>query len=198
MKMTDILKEKRFEVTLKETSYDKANKEYMCDLSCAAIDFDCLKDQFVRSFDLRNVSAPSSNDALIVKDDEYIFIEFKNGHINPKIAFEIQKKIYDSFIILSDLCDEVLSDLKKKTSFILVYNGDKNDGHLLEGFNISTRKKGKTHERENSRNEIVNTLFGLANERLIRFNLEIFLDYLFKDVYTLTLEEFVEEYQDLL
>lgn len=43
------------------------------------------------------------HDVLFFGNDECFFIEFKNGKIDNKVNFELNKEIYDSLFILFDL-----------------------------------------------------------------------------------------------
>ena len=78
--------------TLKKLSYDDKNKEYMIESDIEAIDFDKVKEIYVKN-NLENVNPnPKSNDALHFSEDGiWTFIEFKNGVINNSVNFEIEK-----------------------------------------------------------------------------------------------------------
>ena len=52
--------------SLKETSYDKKNNEYMTDSNLMVVDFDNVKDIYVKN-NLNNITQnPKSNDALYI------------------------------------------------------------------------------------------------------------------------------------
>lgn len=73
-------------VTLKETSYDKNNSQYMTNSTFQVVDFDKVKDSY--SFRGTGLSSRNmrSNDALVILDKisnpHFIFIEFKNGNLD--------------------------------------------------------------------------------------------------------------------
>ena len=113
-------KDIEYKSRLLETSKDKAKKETMMDSEIEVINFDTIKDSYVQLFKIEKIN---SNDALIIRDDEYLFIEFKNGKIrDTKDVFEIYSKIYDSLIILSNILEKTLIELKDRVSYILVFN----------------------------------------------------------------------------
>ena len=63
----------------KETSYDKDGEEpgYMTDSQIQVINFDKVKDGYIKNLALSNT--PCSNDALYFgKDNKIFFVEFKN------------------------------------------------------------------------------------------------------------------------
>lgn len=119
--------------TLEDTSYDKHNKEYMVHSKLQVCSFDDVKEWYVgKKIPLVNPN-PKSNDALFFGKDECFFIEFKNGKIDNKVNFELNKKIYDSLFILFDLnyrdkngdLVNSISYTRSKMSYILVYNEEK-------------------------------------------------------------------------
>jgi len=72
-----------------------------------------------------------SNDALYNKNRKLIFIEFKNGCITSKKEKEkIRSKISESLLILTDILDAKLQEIRDICCCILLYNKDKNE--LLE------------------------------------------------------------------
>ena len=74
--------------SLKETSYDKTNSEYMTESQFQVVDFDKVKD--VYTFKVSGLSSKKlrSNDALVIlsegEKNKFIFIEFKNGKITAE------------------------------------------------------------------------------------------------------------------
>lgn len=124
----------RFYKSMKEISKDTANNEYMTYSKYRAIDFDDYKDEYIQRFE--KPASLASNDALIVDNNEYVFIEFKNGKIfafddrtreyGKKSKHQIYKKIYDSLLILMDIEDMTVKEAREKVSYMLVYNRKKN------------------------------------------------------------------------
>lgn len=167
-------------ITLEYASKDKESGDdvYMTHSQIMVTDFDKVKDEYTKIFKLNN--HPASNDALYIKSDsESVFIEFKNGDINK---FNIRKKIYDSVLIFTDLVDCTISDTREHMEYILVYNSDKNSD-----------PKTKYLESKN-RDDIGKILLGYGRKELIKFGLEMFEGYCFKEVHTYNKEEFEQEF----
>lgn len=95
--LPDILK--KHISTLKKTSLDETNREYMCESNRKVINFDKLPNEFARGKKWKNV--PNSNDALTVDQaGNWYFIEFKNGEVKKE---HIYRKLYDSLIMMLEL-----------------------------------------------------------------------------------------------
>ena len=102
--------------TLKETSYDKEHTVYMTESNLKVCNFDDVKDWYVENKVPLSNPNPKSNDALFFEEKECFFIEFKNGKIDSRVNFELNKKIYDSLFILFDL--EYLDKNEEKVNSI--------------------------------------------------------------------------------
>ena len=103
----------------------------------------------------------------------------------------MQKKIYDTTLIFTDITCSRISDMRSYAKFILVYNKDKNKPDKEEGGE-------KIYiQPSDSMNQISKTLAGLAKEPHIQFGLEMFKNYCFKDVSTLTKEEFNNQLSEI-
>ena len=196
-----ILDEKR--KTLKDTSYDDNNKEYMVDSSLEVCDFDEVKNWYVKEKIPFVKPMPKSNDALFFSDDGIFFIEFKNGYIDNAVNFELFKKIYDSLFILFDLGYTDMNKHKVNSisytrlhmNYILVYNqnrycAEKPTRQTTEGF----KRQKTTPSASLHRDILYKRISNLANEAFIKFGLDQFKNYLFKNVYTYTVEEFIEKF----
>lgn len=171
--------------TLKETSKDKANGEFMTESQLEAIDFDQVKLDYSGKFNLKNT--PKSNDALCKIDGKFYFIEFKNGKIIPH---ELWQKIYDSVFILSDINEVSLSEIKKKVSYILVYNEDK-----INKEKANHKDPNKRISDSKSYCKIVKAVTKMGNKEIDYFKVrKLFENYCFKEVYTYTKEEFNEKF----
>ena len=169
-------KDIEYKSRLLETSKDKAKKETMMDSEIEVINFDTIKDSYVQLFKIEKIN---SNDALIIRDDEYLFIEFKNGKIRDiKDVFEIYSKIYDSLIILSNILEKTLIELKDRVSYILVFNKE------LEHTRKFERAEEGFIKHLNKNSEIERIYFGLRK----------FEKYCFKKVYTYSVEEFKSKF----
>ena len=89
--------------TLKETSKDSDNDEYMIDLENPVINYDLFQKGF---FEYYNKLVACSIDALVNIDDEWFFIEFKNGEINSKQKKNISEKVGHSIFSFMDNISE--------------------------------------------------------------------------------------------
>ena len=82
--------------TLEETSLD--NGTPMVSSSLMVCSFDKVKEWYVSKRVPYANPNPKSNDALFFGEQESFFIEFKNGRITDVDNYDINKKIYDSFL----------------------------------------------------------------------------------------------------
>lgn len=189
--------------TLKNTSYDDNNKEYMVDSQLSVCSFDKVKEWYIQN-KIPNVNPnPKSNDALYFRDQDCYFIEFKNGKIDRKVTFNLKKKIYDSLFLLFDLkyvdkngvCIDSISYTRKHMTYILVYNEAKSSSKYPQKQIDDTKDTlvENTHISTN-RTNLYKQLRALAKEELISFDLEQFKNYFFKNVHTYTVEEFQKNF----
>lgn len=154
---------------LKETSKDDHGdgKTYMTSCEYPAVNFDEVKDEYITGLHISG--NPRSNDALLVtKDNKSFFIEFKNGYMDNKKIFDVKGKIYESLPILTDIIGKGISYTRNELVYILVYNGAKNDPSTDIKKHIASKAKAE----------------------LIRFDLERFKNFFFKEVHTYTETEF--------
>lgn len=175
-------------ITLKRASKDEkgGHVEYMTESQVDVINFDKVKEAYAREKGLK--SHPKSNDALYIQSGDIdTFIEFKNGYMEKGKGPELKEKIYDSLLILMDIIDENISYTREHLNYILVYNGGKNSDN--ENINPKT-----TMQDSPAREEISKSVFKLAKERKIRFGLDKFKGYCFREVATYTKEEFEQEF----
>ncbi|TJX12918.1 hypothetical protein E9840_11515 [Tissierella creatinini] len=170
--------------TLKETSRDYHDEvdHYMTDSLLPAVDFDKVKDEYISKLSISD--KPKSNDTLFIDSEgKEIFIEFKNGFIENK-KFELRKKIYDSLLIYTDIIHEGISYTRQHVDYILVYNEEKNR---------TDKQESKTHiQNSKSRDRIAKGFSKLGGTNYIKFGLEIFKGYCFREVNTYTEGEFKE------
>lgn len=175
--MNTILKEwyqKEGKTTLKDCSYDDANKEYMTQSGILAVDFDTTKDNYCNG----NLNGVKSNDSFYFNSttNRFYFIEFKNGCLlnnkrseDFKKSSELKEKIYDSALILEKVVLSGHFQTPLPIDYILVYNEVKN-------------KIGNTSSKKH--------MSKISNIKPIRFNLAKFNGFLFGTVETLTQAEF--------
>ena len=180
--------------TLKQTSKDDKNEEYMTESTIRVINFDSIGgDKYSKNNEL-NIQLKTNDVLFLHNDKKYTFIEFKNGKlvdktnkIDIKKLKDIELKILNSLFVLGDIEEKSLSSLKEITDYILVYNEEKN-----------------TPNERNSISEIGNYFINQGNissektkterEEIICFGLEKFKDYCFKNVHTYSKEEFEEKF----
>ena len=171
--------------TLKKTSYDDANKEYMSDSLFEVIDFDKVKEDYCFPLGLGE-QLPKSCDALCFLENKIIFIEFKNGKVE---TFNVRKKIYDTILIFSDIVGCSIKDTRNNVEYILVYDKIKNETSREYG-DYPKRKI----QRSKSFNLISDSISKLAKKEIVKFKIWDFQKYLLKDVHTYTKEEFEENF----
>ena len=171
-------------VTLKETSKDDASGEFMTESQLKVINFDKVKREYTNSFS-SSEDAATSVDAILQKNDNVVFIEFKNGRINDNTRKNIKRKVSDTLLIFNDIVGMDLSARRTDTEFILVYNSEKN---------ISHEDIDEDEVQESvSKNKIVDHISKKAKKEIVRFKLEPYKGLYFKDVHTYSNERF-EEY----
>lgn len=177
--------------TLKKTSLDDGSgkNQYMTESQMSVVDFDKVKDNYAR---LNNITpTPKSNDALFnAREDDYIFVEFKNGKISQKKKYEIWEKIYNSVMIFGDITETTLSYMRENLKYILVYNETVQNG-------ISAMESGteKANEVASSAalDDIAKRVTGYGGKEFVKFGLDKFKGYCFKEVHTYNQNEF-EDY----
>ena len=180
--------------TLKQTSKDDNNEEYMTESTIRVINFDSIGgDKYSKNNEL-NIQLKTNDVLFLHNDKKYTFIEFKNGKlldktnkIDIKKLKDIELKILNSLFVLGDIEEKSLSSLKEITDYILVYNEEKN-----------------TPNERNSISEIGNYFINQGNissektkterEEIICFGLEKFKGYCFKNIHTYSKEEFEEKF----
>ena len=181
--------------TLKQTSKDDNNEEYMTESQIKVINFDSVGgDKYTRN---NNLSIQlKTNDVLFLHNDRrYTFIEFKNGklldksnRIDIKKLKDIELKILNSMFVLGDIEEKSLNTLKEITNYILVYNEEKN----LPNEKNSISEIGNYFINQGSSLSVGENTFG--KDEIICFGLEKFKNYCFKNVHTYSKEEFEEKF----
>ena len=167
---------------ISETSIDNhdGNVNYMTDSSLNVVNFDRAKEIYIES--LRLPEPPKSSDALFVNKDMMYLIEFKNGRMDSKKSFDVRRKMFDSLLILTDILQIGVSCTRQNLNYILVYNETMNP--------VRKEEEEKEMQLSPSRTDIASRLLNLGLEKLIRFNLKSFERIYFKDVFTVTINEF--------
>lgn len=171
-----------FITSVRETSYDNANDEYMTSNETDVVNFDDYTDSYTASHGIPSVR---SIDALYSSDCRgNIFIEFKNGKIDNKVIYEIKEKIYNSLLILSDVTGRTLKNYRQNLDFILVYNKEKNPSLFAE---IPAPSNSP------SLDGFVENLSGKGQRPFKPEGLESLESYCFKNVKRMSVSEFEEE-----
>ena len=180
--------------TLKQTSKDDNNQEYMTESTIRVINFDSVGGDKYSKNNKLNIQLKTNDVLFLHNDKKYTFIEFKNGKlldktnkIDIKKLKDIELKILNSLFVLGDIEEKSLSSLKEITDYILVYNEEKN-----------------TPNERNSISEIGNYFINQGNissektkterEEIICCGLEKFKGYCFKNIHTYSKEEFEEKF----
>lgn len=155
------------------TSRDNSKGKNMTEIKTEVVNFDKIPAEYAKNKGLATL--PKSVDALLVtENDQWVFIEFKNGAVDK---CEVHRKIYDSLIMLIDLgIKDNFDFFRKNGSYVLVYNSEKYKKGCLE-------HRNKIYEYSTRR----------ANTETKLFELEKLEKYLLNSVHTYTVKEF-EEY----
>ena len=183
--------------TLKQTSKDHNNKEYMTECeSIKVIDFDGFGTKyFGKKMKKLNIKLKTNDVLFLHSDRRYTFIEFKNGklldksnRIDIKKLKDIELKILNSMFVLGDIEKKSLNTLKEITNYILVYNEEKNSPNEKN----SISEIGNYFINQGSSLSVGENTFG--KDEIICFGLEKFKNYCFKNVHTYSKEEFEEKF----
>lgn len=167
--------------TVKETSKDIDNNEYMSECEMPAVNFDRVVECYCEKC---SIATMTSNDSLVIANGDATFVEFKNGYIDKSTIYNIKRKNYDSVLILSDITRTTVSDMRKSLSYILVYNEVKNKENPQSN-------QEKVYESK-SKDAISKAIHKKAKKPYIKYGLEMFKGYCFKEVFTYTKAEFEE------
>lgn len=167
--------------TLRETSRDDsdaANVEYMTDSDREAVNFDLVKRGYANGLGLSEECA-ASVDAIVPFQENIAFIEFKNGKVNNR---NVKDKARDTLLIFSDITGQNISDTRRYTDLIVVYNSEKNPlpNQMKKGFLQETPSRIAIGEYFSSK----------AQKELILFDLEKYQRIYFRKVHTYTKEKF--------
>lgn len=175
--------------TLKETSKDDSNNEFMTNCSLQVVDFDSAKSRYVEDLETKPKDTPASVDALY-SDPSGIstLIEFKNGNLSGSKHREIHRKVRDSLLMLGDIAKLHIGDTRAFMDFVLVYNEQKN----LAG--TETANPATKVQESCSRVKIAKHFAEKGRSEYIRFGLDTFKGYCFRNVHTYTVREFESKF----
>lgn len=180
--------------TLKQTSKDDNNEEYMTESTIKVINFDSVGGDKYSKNNRLNIQLKTNDVLFLHNNKKYTFIEFKNGKlldktnkIDIKKLKDIELKILNSLFVLGDIEEKSLSSLKEITDYVLVYNEEKN----IPNERNSISEIGNYFINQG---DISSEKTKTEKEEIICFGLEKFKGYCFKNVHTYSKEEFEEKF----
>lgn len=188
---------KQFSSTIKETSTNN-NGEVFIDSGIEVINFDEVKNNINKKL--------KSNDALfITQNNTWTFIEFKSGLIRNDVEQDCIVKIYDTILLTINIAFEKEIDyiannpmqfFRNNCNYYLVY-GNQNEPYNEKYMTDETKKYLNAvgyFQQNKSKNMIAKHIANKAKEHYILFGLHKFRGYLFKEVYTLSKDEFKKKF----
>lgn len=177
---------RKFISTVSETSFDSEHQESLVRSDYPVANLDSIKtDYAVR----RGIEEPRSADALHVDyDGTMAVIEFKAGKMSSRKQYEVLQKAYDSVVILLDATNHTMDSFRSKSSFILVYNFEKNFPTAEETRDSSFLSDPPSFTRINK------VVHGFAGKPAIRFGLAKLGNHCFSRVFTYSVDEFRTEF----
>ncbi len=117
--------------TLKKTSYDKTNKEYLCEDESLSIIYDF--DSYVET-NFEQSCLPASPDAIYIGNKKLYFIEFKNQYPSDIDKAQMRRKFESGTIVLRDKLLNNFSPRDIEYIFCVVYKKPKS--RYFDSFNI--------------------------------------------------------------
>lgn len=182
--------------TLKQTSYDSANEQYMSNIENNVVDFDKVKDNYLKSLSEGPSQTCLSNDALLKVEDQWYFIEFKNGVITIQVNDEIKTKIYDSLLVFLEIINKHIDYSREKINYILVFNSD----HIDKPRYTKNFDKNEFYNHyPDYRADLLFLLENLGGDfGKPQFGLERFKKFIFRDVKTIPKSVFDEYIKEIL
>ena len=173
--------------TLKDTSFDKTNNEYMTESLIEVVDFDKATKRYYRKLKLEPLS---SNDALLqMKNKDIVFIEFKNGRFSNRTKNQLDKKNADSIKVSCNILKISPEELKPHCDYILVYNLQKNQ-MLIERDVLEANNE---IQQSLEYNKIGSWSTKLAKKEYVAFGLRKYENKYFSKVHTFVKKE-LDEY----
>lgn len=163
--------------TLTETSKDDDGNSVI-ESTQEVYDFDEIAQAVAKDY---RISKPQrSCDALYIKDNDNIFLlEFKNTRSSRVPRKSLKEKAYDSIMTLmfAFFPEYSLNDIKNKVTLVVVYNNEIGAESIPKSEAIDKMKRKLQGFSDGNRN--------------ILFELEIYKDVLYKDIYTVDKSEFI-------
>lgn len=183
--------------TLSKTSYDDDNGATMTELQNEAIDFDRVKEEYLKHMEKGPSEMPFSNDALLKIGNTWYFFEFKNATIDIKENVKIFNKIYDSMLIFLETVNKHIDYSRNNIVYVLVFNEESIDKGKISNLFDKNKYKEDKNLFELGCSEIPPSnyraalFYGLQNMKpnldstTAQFGLERFERFIFKKVYTI-------------
>ena len=164
-----------FKLELSKISLDKTICHAMCQSDYKAFNFDAIVKKYCSKLGKPKLC---SNDALMKqKDCKWLFVEFKNGTFESE---DIRNKINESLLVFNDVVEAyTLEEDRENLNFILVYN------------NVVYPEPEDVRKSE-SLLEIQKRISRKSGSQFIEFGIERFKGLYFKNVYSMTEEEFID------
>lgn len=182
----------RFKSDFTKVSYDKANDVSLVKSTKEVVNFDKVTKAYVKSDRvLLQKFGPKSVDGLFkVKEDEYVFVEFKNGKLKEKIWPELRDKAYHSVMLLTDICNVSCSWVRTHVSYVVVYN-DKKVGNVED---LEVEFQGVISNSP-SYGVVSSTFNSFADLDNPAFDLKLLQNFVFVHVYSLSASQFQIRYK---
>lgn len=210
MKFIQMIKINEYELfannmsTLKETSKDETNNEYMTDSCLSVVDFDEVKSSYIARLSLPVIEEHSTErcksfDALYMcNTGEIFFIEFKNGKMKGE-TINVSIKMRDGLLLFCDIVDKNIKFTRENVIFILVYNEEKSPLTEAELTKIEEMQHLKHQIQESeSREYIIQSLFKKSDLEFVRYGYKKFEGLYFKKVHTYNRQEFENNFIKML
>jgi len=169
--------------TMMETSKCTSSGTVMTESQLCVVNFDDVKKSYIKKLSVPEM--PKSSDALFTdKKGGMYLIEFKNGVMDTEKIYAVRLKIFDSLLILTDILEKGVSTTRQSLNYILVYNENKNP----------LKKENDEVQNSKSKRQIKKHYLAKGKKRLIEWSLARFEGLYFKNVYTITKDEFQSDF----
>lgn len=183
-----------FSDNLKMVSMDDINKVPLIDDELPEhqmVQFDKVKEKICGEY---RGSENSSCDGYFVKDGIRYLIEFKNQAEGRVERFKIRNKAFDSVSLLVMNENITREEIAKSTVLIIVYNNSKEKG---EADKQSSYNHSDSFDKFSKKLKEFSGKEGLSSYP-IKFKLEKYIGTFYKEVYTLDVETFKQEFMPIL
>lgn len=147
------------------------------DVTC--VNFDEVTNDLSLQYGGKIISAASADSFCLVKKQPEgypVLVEFKSGKVNDKTAKNVREKMCNSILTLEAIFNKKWTELRKSLIFILVYNKENNNNR----------------ESSNPKQFMDDHLNNKANGSTILFGLRRYNKIYYKQVLTLTEEQFTD------